>query len=93
MFQLYVVDIDSEPGPNPERPQILKYTLNESGEVVIMENGDIAIGQEVNKDKNKAIVGVNGYARSETGDWIHRGDLQGRVGNNHQFSQHDLTDF
>ena len=74
MFQLYVVDIDSEPGPNF---QIQKFKLNESGEVVIMENGDIVIGQEVNKDENGAIIGVNGWERNEKGDWIQREDLQG----------------
>ena len=88
MFQLYVVDLDSEPGPNPVKPnfQILKYTLNTSGDVVIMENGDIAIGQEVNKDENGVIVGVNGWVRNKKGDWIQRGDLQGRVGNNHRLT-------
>ena len=37
-----------------------------------MENGDIAIGQEVDKDENGAIVGVNGWVRNEKGDWIER---------------------
>ena len=35
--------------------------------------------REINKDENGVIVCVNGWVRSEKGDWIHGGDLQGNL--------------
>jgi len=57
--KLYVVDINSDPGPNPQKPnfQIRKYMLRAKGDIVIEDNGDILIGHlDVNTG---VIVGLN----------------------------------
>lgn len=66
--KLYVVDINNDPGVNPNRPnfQIRKYMLRAEGDIVITDNGDILIG-ELDVDTGN-IVGE--HVRMRRGDGV-----------------------